>query len=86
MSGRLSSQQIDEQILALESRADSLTDEELQHLIDLKAAQFLTRLATGICTVCGGQVTKEVQVGRCVYAEPCGHRMRQGKARKELGK
>jgi hypothetical protein len=82
MSGPLSSEQIDAQILELQERSESLAEEELQHLIDLKAAQFLTRLATNLCTVCGGQVTKEVQVGRCVYGEPCGHRMRQGKARK----
>jgi hypothetical protein len=31
-----------------------------------------------ICHVCNGEVTKKVQVGRCVYAEPCGHRLYQG--------
>lgn len=46
------------------------------------AIQFFERLVSGVCTVCGGQVIKEVKVGRCVYAEPCGHRMYQGRPRK----
>jgi len=34
-----------------------------------------------ICRHCGSEVLNERQVGRCVYAEPCGHRLYQGKAR-----
>jgi len=81
MSDRPSEQSLAEQIRALQERGESLTDDELQHLIDLKAAHFLTRLASGVCIVCGVPLTKEVKVGRCVYGEPCGHRQRQGHAR-----
>ena len=31
-----------------------------------------------LCHVCNGRIEKKVQVGRCVYAEPCRHRLYQG--------
>lgn len=31
-----------------------------------------------VCHVCNGKIEKKVQVGRCVYAEPCRHRLYQG--------
>lgn len=34
-----------------------------------------------ICRHCGAEILNEKQVGRCVYAEPCGHRLYQGRAR-----
>ena len=58
-----------------------MTKEEVEQL-EQAALQFFDRLINGVCTVCGGEVTKHVQVGRCVYAEPCGHRMYQGKAKR----
>lgn len=42
--------------------------------------KFLGRLKDGDCPHCGVKVTKRIQVGPCVYAEPCGHRIGQGKA------
>lgn len=35
----------------------------------------------GICIHCGADIMEERQVGRCVYALPCGCRAGQGKAR-----
>lgn len=31
-----------------------------------------------VCHVCNGHIEKKIQVGRCVYAEPCKHRLYQG--------
>jgi len=59
-----------------------LTPEERQAQKDASAAAFmkyLTDLANNICPFCGAVVAKRVQVGRCVYAEPCNHRLYQGK-------
>ena len=71
-----------EQIREQQSPED-LPPEELDSLIQQKAAEFLQRMLDGVCTVCGGVVTKEVQVVRCVYAEPCGHRIRNGHVRQQ---
>jgi hypothetical protein len=38
---------------------------------------YFDEIAKGICPICKGIMTKE-QVGRCVYANPCGHRLYQG--------
>lgn len=48
---------------------------------DASIAAFVNDLADDICPHCKTPVTKQVQVGRCVYAEPCGHRLFQGKAK-----
>ena len=49
-------------------------------------AEHMTRwaadLAAGICPACKQPMT-EKQVGRCVYASPCGHRLYQGTASKQ---
>jgi|GEM_PF-1080565 len=45
---------------------------------------FLSHLAQGTCPHCGTPVKREKQVGRCVYAEPCGHRLYQGKTRERV--
>lgn len=43
-------------------------------------AAFLTELAEGkTCPHCHAPIEKRRQVGRCVYAEPCGHRQYQGR-------
>jgi hypothetical protein len=42
-------------------------------------AAYFTALSAGLCPVCGQAVTDKRQVGRCVYGEPCGHRLYQGK-------
>lgn len=35
----------------------------------------------GLCNVCKTKTTSVRQVGRCVYADPCGHRIGQGDAK-----
>lgn len=35
----------------------------------------------GLCNACGVKTTSVRQVGRCVYADPCGHRIGQGDAK-----
>lgn len=40
---------------------------------------YFANLRGGRCPVCGQPVT-EKQVGSCVYGEPCGHRLYQGRA------
>jgi hypothetical protein len=46
--------------------------------LDASVAKYLADLANNICPVCETPVEKKIQVGRCVYAEPCGHRLYQG--------
>jgi hypothetical protein len=46
--------------------------------LDASVAKYLADLANDICPVCETPVAKKHQVGRCVYAEPCGHRLYQG--------
>jgi hypothetical protein len=41
---------------------------------------FLTKLRDGICPHCGKKPDDFEQVGHCVYARPCGHRIGQGNA------
>lgn len=36
--------------------------------------------ANGMCGICAEDVESYEQVGRCVYADPCGHRQGQGRA------
>lgn len=43
--------------------------------------RFTRALEEGRCPHCEQPVARERQVGPCVYAEPCGHRMYQGHAR-----
>lgn len=43
--------------------------------------RYLGKINDDICPVCDGKVTRQNQVGPCVYAEPCGHRLFQGEAR-----
>lgn len=40
---------------------------------------FATKLANNICPHCGAKIETKKQVGRCVYAYPCGNRLYQGK-------
>jgi len=42
---------------------------------------YLEDIVTGKCPTCHQPVQQEKQVGRCVYALPCWHRMYQGKAK-----
>lgn len=38
---------------------------------------YFEDIHNGICPICKKPITKK-QVGRCVYADPCGHRLYQG--------
>jgi hypothetical protein len=44
------------------------------------SARAIERIAAGLCPHCGAKVERRVQVGKCVYAEPCRHRLGSGKA------
>lgn len=52
---------------------------ERETMAALNAA--LEKIGNGICHVCNAKVERERQVGSCIYAEPCGHRIGQGKAK-----
>lgn len=41
-------------------------------------AEWSRKLANDICPNCDAAITAMDQVGRCVYARPCGHRLYQG--------
>lgn len=43
--------------------------------------EYFEALAGGLCPTCHEPVEQKDQVGRCVYARPCGHRMFEGKVR-----
>lgn len=53
-----------------------LTDSEREVAEYIKA--FMTNLKNDICPHCGTPITNKRQVGRCVYADPCGCRLYQG--------
>jgi len=62
--------------------------EESERAVQALMQRFRDRSARGECTDCGAKIAEVRQVGRCVYAEPCGHRVGQGDAdrvRKALG-
>lgn len=42
--------------------------------------EYLAKIAANVCPICQADVKRQKQVGPCVYAEPCGHRLFQGKA------
>ncbi len=48
--------------------------------VGVELERLAESLALGLCPECGGKIKRERQVGRCVYADPCGHRLYQGKA------
>jgi DNA-directed RNA polymerase subunit RPC12/RpoP len=69
-----------EEIRALQRERKA--DLETEH----KAIEYLLQqidqyTAEGKCYHCGKPM-KQTQVGRCVYADPCGHRLWQGKAKR----
>jgi hypothetical protein len=58
------------------------TPEEVQaeeEMIQVEIEKQLTNLATDICPDCERPIEEYRQVGRSVYASPCGHRLYQGK-------
>lgn len=69
----------EEQDIVYSINTNGLLDEE----VAAAARLYLEELANHICPICHKPAESEDQVGRCVYARPCGHRMFQGKARKK---
>lgn len=51
--------------------------------IDEALKSYLDTYAAGKCPHCQAKIDEERQVGRCVYASPCGHRLFQGKAKEK---
>lgn len=45
-----------------------------------RVEEVTARFKRGECSDCGVKVTAVRQAGKCVYAEPCGHRIGQGDA------
>jgi hypothetical protein len=42
-------------------------------------AAWFQKLADNVCPHCDTAIARQEQVGHCVYARPCGHRLYQGK-------
>jgi len=55
--------------------AEEVAAEEVE--IGAAVREVEERMAAGLCVYCGAPIAKAIQVGRCVYAEPCGHRQGQ---------
>jgi hypothetical protein len=47
--------------------------------LDAWIVQALARDARGACVRCGTPMTAKHQVGRCIYVDPCGCRLGQGR-------
>ncbi len=60
--------------------AEELAESERQ--AEEATRRFVAALEEGRCPHCEQVVERERQVGPCVYAEPCGHRMYQGRAKR----
>lgn len=48
--------------------------------VEARLKEIADRHERGLCADCGAKITRARQVGRCAYAEPCGHRIGQGSA------
>lgn len=63
-------------------KAAFLTDEEAQARAEetyARARARVEREAAGFCGSCDQRVERKRQVGRCIYNEPCGCRLGQGR-------
>jgi hypothetical protein len=64
------------------SSAEYLTVDQAKVKADEKMARIrakLERMVEGYCIQCDQKIERQVKVGRCLYAEPCGHRLGQGR-------
>lgn len=59
-----------------------MTDDDISKAVQ----EYFDALLSGICPFCKAEVEEEVEVGLCVYARPCGHRLYQGKAWNKRGR
>lgn len=58
------------------------TDDEVREQdeeIDRIVKRFNDLLQKDICPQCENSIDEKKQIGRCVYAYPCGHRLYQGR-------
>ncbi len=56
-----------------------LTEEEEKQIAEvIRRLNAVSRGESDLCIHCQQQFTELKQVGRCVYAYPCGHRQYQG--------
>ena len=53
-------------------------DQRERAALEALRADYLGRIAAGICPQCDQPIAHRVQEGRCVPAAPCGHRLYQG--------
>lgn len=53
-----------------------------QQRVEVIIAQRLADIQAGLCPHCRRKIESKRQVGPCIYAEPCGHRLGQGRLRK----
>lgn len=63
-------------------RAKFMTDDEAQAIeaeIRARAQARVDREKAGFCGQCGAKVERKAQVGPCIYNEPCGCRLGQGR-------
>ena len=62
--------------------ASFLTEREVANKVE-HAQQTITKWATdlknNVCPHCGAAIAKRLKVSRSVYADPCGHRLYQGR-------
>lgn len=57
--------------------------EATERAIDQRIGQRLADIRAGLCPHCRRPVERRRQVGPCIYAEPCGHRLGQGRLRRK---
>ncbi len=65
-----------------------MSEQEIDPRVAEAVRNYFENLFSGLCPHCHAKVEKQEQIGRCVYAHPCGHRMYQGEAgafKKEIG-
>ncbi len=55
-------------------------DQERQREVAAIFETYWRKLDAGVCPHCDTAIARKRQVGRCVYAEPCGCRLYQGRA------
>ena len=58
--------------------------EEYEQKVNQAIKDFLEVLAGNICPMCDQPVKEKIQVGRCVYGKPCGHRLYQSEGNEEI--
>jgi hypothetical protein len=56
-----------------------MTENKLSPEMEQIIAAWFRKLGENICPHCDTTIAQQEQVGHCVYARPCGHRLYQGK-------